>query len=84
MKDEHLHALMRQILEREQVQLIALRTLIAQQPPSLCASFARTLRTNIDEYLQSPISGASAQTDALVTGLLATLLEAAGQPPAHG
>lgn len=84
MKDENLKVLMRQILERQQVQLIALLALIAQQPPKLRESFASTLRTNVGEYLEAPISGPGVETDALVTGLLSMFLEAAGQPPSHG
>ena len=77
-------ALMRQLIEQQQVQLLALRALISQLPQSTRESFAVSLKASIGDYLEAPVSGASAQTDALVTGLLAMYLEAAGQPPAHG
>jgi hypothetical protein len=76
-------ALIRQLIEHQQAQTIALRTLISQLPQDMRAGFSASLRANIAEYLESPVSGASAQTDALLTGLLATYLEAAGQPPEH-
>ena len=77
-------ALMRQLIEQQQVQLLAMRALLSQLPQSTGEGFASSLRTSVGGYLEAPLSGASAQTDALVTGLLATYLEAAGQPPAHG
>jgi hypothetical protein len=77
-------ALIRQLIEQQQVQLLAMRSLISQLPQPVREGFAGALKASVCDYLEAPVSGASAQTDAMVTGQLAMYLEAAGQPPAHG
>jgi len=76
--------LMRRLIEQQQMQTLVLLTLIDQLPPTYRASFAASLRTRVAAYMEAPLCGASDQTDALLTGLLAMYLEAAGQAPSLG